>query len=314
MSLKLACVGTSSITEQTLAAVRKIAGIEAYAIYSRELEKAQAFKLPKAYDDYAQMLANPKIDLVYIASPNILHFAHAKQALMAGKHVVLEKPFVQTFAEAEELFECAENNNRLLFEAITTIHNVNFKHIKKHMTALGTVHHVYANYSQYSARYTKYLAGEVSNIFDPAFAGGALGDINIYNVHLVLGLFGRPQDFRYYPNRGFNGIDTSGVVVLSYPDFHALCYGAKDCDGENGISIQGEKGQLSARPESRYLGEVASSVAELACPAPELEDRLESEWRDFVSAINKPAESEYEHWKAHTLLVADVYEKLKVEY
>ncbi len=313
MSLKLACVGTSSITAQTLAAVSKISEIEAYAIYSRELGKAKAFNLTKAYDDYALMLANPKIDVVYIASPNILHFKHAKQALLAGKHVVLEKPFVQTYAEAEELFECAENHDCLLFEAITTIHNVNFRHIKNNYQALGPIRHFYANYSQYSARYTKYLAGEISNIFNPAYAGGALGDINIYNVHLALGLFGRPQELKYYPNRGFNGVDSSGVVVLSYPGFHALCFGAKDCDGENGIYLQGEQGHLSAKPESRYLGEVTSNVNSLVCPWPELEDRLESEWRDFVTAISNPAESDYEHWKAHTLLVADVYEKLKVE-
>ncbi len=310
MALKVACVGTSMITKGTIEAISNVEGVEAYAIYSRDMAKAESFGLTKAFDNYAEMLSDDAIDIVYIASPNTLHFTQAKEALLARKHVVLEKPFVQSLAEAEELFSLAEQNACLLFEAITTIHNLSYKQIKERLSELGTLKHFYANYSQYSSRYTKYLAGEISNIFDPNFGGGALSDLNIYNIHLAVGLFGLPVTQQYLPNRGFNGIDTSGLAILSYPTFHALCFGGKDCDGRNGLELQGEKGYLYAKEDSRHLGEIETNLSTLF-PTPPHVERIANEWINFTAAIKTPEESDYHLWKNHTLQVMKVYEALK---
>ena len=71
---------------------------------------------------------------------------------------------------------------------------------------------VQCNYSRISSRYRQYEQGIVLPAFDPACSGGCLYDINLYNLHFVTGLFGRPEEVDYYANLGFNGVDTSGTA------------------------------------------------------------------------------------------------------
>lgn len=89
--------------------------------------------------------------------------------------------------------------------------------------------------------------------FDQNFSGGALYDINLYNIHFVAELFGKPNSIEYTPNIGYNGVDTSGILVLKYNDFAAVCVGAKDSNSENSRMIQGTKGYLkvSSAPGGR---------------------------------------------------------------
>ncbi|MBR2684536.1 MAG: hypothetical protein IKE59_00575 [Erysipelotrichaceae bacterium] len=82
----------------------------------------------------------------------------------------------------------------------------------------------------------------------PAFSrelrGGALYDINIYNLHLVIGLYGMPNKVSYWANTGFNGIDTSGVAILDYGDWKAVCIGAKDARNSAETILTGQNGIL----------------------------------------------------------------------
>jgi predicted dehydrogenase len=71
-----------------------------------------------------------------------------------------------------------------------------------------------------------------------------LYDINIYNLNLIIGLFGEPEDAVYMPNIGFNGIDTSGILMLQYPGFTATAFGAKDSESPCFATVQGDKGWL----------------------------------------------------------------------
>ena len=82
------------------------------------------------------------------------------------------------------------------------------------MSSLGKIKLVQCNYSQYSSRYDKFLAGEIPNVFNPVFSGGALQDINIYNLHFVTGLFGKAKEVKYIANSAENGIDTSGIATI----------------------------------------------------------------------------------------------------
>ena len=101
------------------------------------------------------------------------------------------------------------------------------------------------HFSMMTPRYAPYLRREeLSTTFDPKLAGGCLLDMNIYNIHLAIGLLGAPEGAVYYPNRGWNGIDTSGLAVLQYPEFTMACYAAKDSAGPCGMFIQGEYGYV----------------------------------------------------------------------
>ena len=252
--IKVGTIGTGFIVEWFLTSVADNEGIECIAVYSRSEEKgrklADKYNVEKVYTDFDKMLEDEEINFIYVASPNSLHFEHTLKSLNRGKNVITEKPFTTTVTETEMLISVAKAKQLFLFEAITTIYMPNFHMIKEKLNLLGRIRMVQCNYSQYSSRYDKLLSGEVTNVFDPDFGGGALVDLNIYNLHFCCGLFGIPNDIHYYANKWENGIDTSGVLILTYPDFYCTCVGAKDSNSQNLTQVQGEKGYLQVSTET----------------------------------------------------------------
>lgn len=176
--MKLAILGTGKIVEEVLPVLKEINGIELSAILStpRSIEKAEKlaelYAISQASSDYDSILANPDVDTVYVALPNHLHYDYAKKALLAGKHVICEKPFTLTLAEFEDLAKIAEQKNRILLEAITNQYLGNFASIKANLAKLGDIKIVECNYSQYSSRYDAFKRGEIAPDFDPAKGGG----------------------------------------------------------------------------------------------------------------------------------------------
>ena len=254
--MKLGIVGSGGIVKEALAALKPIDTVQVHAIWVRphSLKKGQALakehSIPEVYTDYEAFLQQSAIDTVYIGLVNSAHYAYAKKALLAGRHVIVEKPFASTLREVQELVQLAKEKDLFLWEAVSLLHMPNFAKLQELLPQIGPIHMVQANYSQYSSRYDKYLAGTVLPAFDPQLSGGALYDINIYNLNLIVGLFGSPQSISYQPAKGFNGIDTSGVALLAYDGFQAVAIGAKDSASPSGCLIQGEKGyiQVDAAP------------------------------------------------------------------
>ena len=122
--MNIGILGTGSIARTMAAEFAKVPAFRCEAVCSRQQATgealAQQFGISKVYTDYDAMLADPDIELVYIATPNSLHYAQTKAALLAGKNVLCEKPFVPTVAEADELIALAKEKHLFLFEAITT--------------------------------------------------------------------------------------------------------------------------------------------------------------------------------------------------
>lgn len=248
--MKLALVGTGMIVKEVLPVLKEIKSIDLMAIVStpRSLEIAEAladaFGIQQASCQLAEVLKNEEVDTVYVAIPNHLHFEVAKQALEAGKHVICEKPFTMTAKELDTLSSIARAKQLILLEAITNQYLPNTQFIKEHLTELGDIKLVECNYSQYSSRYDAFQRGEIAPAFDPKKGGGALRDLNIYNIHLLVGLFGKPKTVQYLANME-RQVDTSGVLLMDYERFKAVCIGAKDCSAEIVSTIQGNKGFLS---------------------------------------------------------------------
>jgi len=262
--MNLCAIGTGAITKSMLAEFQRSDVLRCTSIYSRKEETgramAEAFGLERVYTDFDVMLADPAIDMVYVASPNSIHYGQTKAALLAGKHVICEKPFAPTVAEAEELIALAKEKGLLLFEAITTAHHPHYGFVKENLPKLGKLKVVSATFCQFSSRYPALLAGKPSPVLNHAFAGGALMDINLYNIHFVVGLFGAPKSVRYFPNRHESGVDTSGMLVLEYEDFLCQCTGAKDCAARNGVQIIGEDGYMEITPSSSNCQTVELNV------------------------------------------------------
>ena len=100
--VKYGIVSTAQVVPRFIEGVRLADNGEIAAVSSRTLEEAQTFAaahhIPKAYGSHAELYADPELDVIYIATYNKGHFPEAKQALLAGKNVLLEKPFTPTLA------------------------------------------------------------------------------------------------------------------------------------------------------------------------------------------------------------------------
>ncbi|ABJ67207.1 MULTISPECIES: Gfo/Idh/MocA family protein [Pediococcus] len=256
--MKLGIVGAGMIVKDFLTMTPLLPEIELKAITGTphgidDMEKLQKqYGIDRVYTDIDECLANEEIDTIYVAVPNHLHFAFAKKALEAGKNVICEKPFTLNLAELEELAELAQTKQLILLEAITNQYMMNYQKIKEAVPTLGEIKVIECNYSQYSSRYDAFKAGEVLPAFNPKFGGGALMDINIYNIHFVVGLLGAPSSVKYLANIE-KDIDTSGILILNYPDTKVVCIGAKDSTATIRSTIQGTKGSVIVNGATNVL-------------------------------------------------------------
>ena len=247
--MKLGIIGTGKIVEDALPVLQannhiRLAGICAVNNKDKATLLAREYNINKVYDDYNSMIASADIDVIYVAVVNSAHYEYARKALCGYKHVILEKPFTTRLRDAEELMGIAIQRNLYLFDATTLYHTPTFRFIRKSLCRIGHPCLAHANYSQRSSRYDRYLRGDIAPAFSTELEGGALLDINIYNISLIVGLFGIPSSARYFARRGFNGIDTSGIATLSYPSLVASCVAAKDSDSPSYAYIQGDDGRL----------------------------------------------------------------------
>lgn len=251
--MKIGTIGTGAIVSNFIQAASTNENCTIAACYSRRIETGESFAakhgIKKIYTDLEAMLQDEEIDFIYVASPNSLHYAQSKAALLHGKNVICEKPFTSNSEELKELIHLAKKNHCFLFEAIIPIHLPNYKWLQQNLDKVGSLKIVQCNFSQYSSRYDAFKKGGQPNVFTTEFSGGALMDINLYNIHFTMGLFGRPKAVHYYANIE-KGIDTSGLAVLEYDGFVASCIGCKDSKSKNLSQIQGDRGYFLIDQES----------------------------------------------------------------
>ena len=325
--MKLGIIGTGKIIVDALYAMEPLSDISRNAIFARPHsrdkgeELAKQYSIAEVYTDYDELLDKADVDTVYIGLINSVHFEYAKRALDKNKNVILEKPFAGTYDEAKELVDLARAKKLFVFEAITVLHNDVIAKMKENLPRLGQIRMMLANYSQYSSRYDNYLKGVVDHSFDPKYLGGALRDINVYNIHYAVELFGAPQKTHYYPNTGFNGIDVSGTMVLEYDGFSAVCTGGKDSDSPCFVQIQGEKGymRIDGKPnvapnltlvitddtKDELVRDAAGAmvrptIKEEFIPDP-VHHRMTREFKDFARMINEKDFDLAEHYSSETL-------------
>ena len=247
--MKLGIVGSGMIVHDFLTTADQINNLELAAISTTKRsehiaqELAKKYNIQKVYTDNEKMMADPAVDTVYVAVPNFLHYEVAKAALEHGKNVICEKPFVLSVDQAKKLKQIADEHDLIIVEAITNLYLENFKRIQEELPKIAPIHIVNLNYTQYSSRYDAFLKGEIAPVFDPKKDGGALMDLNIYNIHLAAALFGLPDEAKYYANMQ-KGVDTSGTLHLSYNDKQASLTASKDSYVTPRSFIEGEKGSI----------------------------------------------------------------------
>ena len=292
--MKLGIIGTGLIVNDFLPELVKMEGLEIVSVMGSPagFAKAEAlskkFGIPNAAHDFDELCA-AGIDTVYVAVPNNLHFLYCKKALESGKNVIVEKPMTDNAGEAESLAALARRKKLFLFEAITTVYMTGYQKIREWLPLIGDVKVVQSNYCQYSSRYDNFKRGIIAPAFDPKKSGGALMDLCLYNIHYVMGLFGRPESISYYPNME-RIIDTSGILLMLYPDFTAVCMAAKDCDGAVGGAIMGTKGFITSDMKPNMVGNVTLQLRDgtrEVCEEPFAEKRMIPEFTQFIRAIEE---------------------------
>lgn len=310
--MKLGMVGTGMIA-QTMGPHLSAWGCPLTALCStprsldRARELAQVWGIAEVFSDYAAMLEQAEVDTVYIAVPNHLHASFTLQALAAGKHVIVEKPFASTDAEVAQVIEEARTRDLLVYEAVSTLYLPNYLRIREWLSRIGAVKIVTCNYSQYSSRYDAFCAGTVLPAFNPAMSGGALMDLGVYNLNYIMGLFGAPQHVAYAANVD-RGIDTSGVATLDYGAFKAVSICAKDCGAPTTNVIQGTNGYIMQTTPANRCGAVTlhlnDGTEEVFDESPELQ--WESEFRAFAAGIEAGDRAGCAEKLEHSLAVARV--------
>lgn len=221
--LKLGIVGTNWITDQFIAAANESGCYMLHSVYSRKLETAKKFgeKYEKEIRYFNQMedfLSDEELEVVYIASPNGLHFEQTKEVLNHKKHAIVEKPAFSTPFEFAQITVLAKANGVFFFEAIRNLHDESFSLIQEFVCS-KEVWGASFNYAKYSSRMDRVLNDEVPNIFSLKFSGGALMDLGVYLVYPAIALFGVPREVHYFPTLLKTGVDGQGMAILDYGEF-----------------------------------------------------------------------------------------------
>lgn len=200
--LRWGILAPGGIARGMAAALRARTRQEIVAVASRDLARAEAFAtefgVDRAYGSYAELVADPGVDVVYVASPHSAHREHALLAIEAGKPVLVEKAFARNAVEAAEVVAAARAQGVFCMEAMWTRFLPGMDVLRQALAdgVLGEVETVFADHGQ------PLWPGGPQRLSDPALAGGALLDLGIY-----------PLSFASWTLVGIESVTATGSVT-----------------------------------------------------------------------------------------------------
>lgn len=187
------------------------------AVASRSQEKADLFarkyKAKTGYDSYEKLVADPEVDVVYVATPHPLHFENSLLAINAGKHVLCEKPITMNAGELRQLIAAAKKNKVFLMEGMWTRCFPAMAKIRKWLAAdkIGKVMAVQADFG------VKFEVGPEHRIFNPELGGGAMLDLGVYPISFASMVFGRaPKKIQSAATFHSPGVDDHLALIFEY--------------------------------------------------------------------------------------------------
>ncbi|HEX3649048.1 MAG TPA: Gfo/Idh/MocA family oxidoreductase [Pseudonocardiaceae bacterium] len=214
--LRWGILGTGGIAHTFAADLRLTDTGEIVAVGSRTAESAREFAdehgVPNRHASYADLVADPDVDVVYVATPHPLHHDNALLALRAGKHVLVEKPFTMNAAEARDVVRVARETGLFCMEAMWTRFLPHVAVIRDWLAAgvLGDVVTVTADHGQWFAEDPDF------RLFAPELGGGALLDLGVYPVSFASMVLGPPSRIVALADPAFTGVDGQTSMVFGY--------------------------------------------------------------------------------------------------
>lgn len=222
-----------------------LAGLTVQAVGSRKIETATAFaekfNVPNVHSSYEALVADPEVDVIYIATPHPFHAAQALLALDAGKHVLIEKPFTLNKPEAEAVAARAQELGLVVLEAMWTRFLPHMARIRE-ILAEGTIGEV----RSVVADHTQHLPSDPSHRLNALeLGGGALLDLGIYPISFTNAVFGTPAQITASATFRETGADASVATIFTYGDDRiATTFSASNAHGPNVASIIGSDGRI----------------------------------------------------------------------
>ena len=241
--MRVGIIGAGWIAEKAAITLNGLENCEAYAIASRSMEKANAFaekwKMSKAYGSYSELIADPKVDLVYVATPHSHHYDVTREALLAGKPCLVEKAFMANHRQAKEIVELARERKVFLAEAIWTRYQPVVAMMRQMIASrIGTPRLVTATLG--------YSMGDKPRIMRADLCGGALLDLGVYALNFVRMFFAADiVSITSQCVKSQTGMDLTNAMTLVLSD-GVLCnlQSSAACVGDNIGVIAGTEGNL----------------------------------------------------------------------
>ena len=243
-NLRVGIIGTGWIAEKAAITLAGLTMCEAYAVGSRSQEKADEFArkwdVKKAYGSYAELMADPDVDLVYVGTPHSHHYDVTREALLAGKPCLVEKAFMANRREAKEIIDLAHEQKVFLAEAIWTRYQPVVNMVRELINSgrIGTPRLLTATLG--------YSMGDKPRIMRADLCGGALLDLGVYALNFVRMFF--PADIVSIDSqcvKSKTGMDLTNAITLVLAD-GMLCnlQSSAACVGDNIGVIAGTEGNL----------------------------------------------------------------------
>ncbi len=212
-----AILGCGKIANKFSSDLRLLSNARLYATASRSLEKSKAFAekygFEKAYGSYEEMVADPEVDAVYIATPHSHHQDHAILCLEHGKAVLVEKAFALNATQAQAMIDLARQKRIFMMEAFWTRFQPAFAKVMNVLES-GILGKPAIMRSEFCFFATYNPEGR---LFNMNLGGGSLLDIGIYPVFWALQVFGVPSGIKTTANIAPTGADRSLAMTFSYP-------------------------------------------------------------------------------------------------
>jgi len=244
MSVNWGFIGAGVVATKALApAVRSARNANLYAVASRDISRALNLSPSCVYDNYDELINDPKVEAIYISLPNNVHASIASRALLAGKAVLCEKPLTMNYQESEELVKVSKASSSLLVEAIWFRWHPRLIKACQQIAA-GVIGEI----KEIDAAFTYVNNNKGNYRFDPALGGGALLDLGPYPLHLIASLFGseaRVELLKANQDIGPSGVDlvTTGSALINGSvrfNFNLSFVGQLSQE----ITISGSKGKI----------------------------------------------------------------------
>lgn len=219
------------------------------AVASRDPSKAKAFAeehgAVAGYGSYSELLADPEVDVIYIATPHTHHLPHSIAAMEAGKHVLCEKPMGITLAEVQQQLDVARKKGVFFMEALWSRFNPALLDAvgRVHSGELGEVGYLKADFA-----FPALDRDPSGRLLNPALAGGSLLDIGIYPVFLAYWVLGLPDTIQVSVKFHDTGVEKQIAILMEYPGAMALLYSGLTSHSEMRAEISCSKGTLTIDP------------------------------------------------------------------